>query len=144
VKKATKLTEAQVRSHITSNNKSTLSTDLLVCLIWKESGFDPNDKNKSSSATGLMQMTKGAVTQVNKSSPKGVHFTHAQMKDPAKNVECGTRYLQIRIDWAKGSTKDGLNGFGTGSGYADNILECEKCFAGKPAKSSDCLDPIHT
>jgi soluble lytic murein transglycosylase-like protein len=140
--KATKLTEAQVRAHIASNNKSTVSTDLLTCLIWKESGFDPKDKNSSSSATGLMQMTKGAVTQVNKSSPKGVHFTHAQMTDPAKNIDCGSRYLQIRIDWA-GSTKAGLNGFGTGSGYADNILDCEKCFTGKPANPTSCLTAIH-
>lgn len=139
------LTEAQVRSHISGNNKSTVSEDLLVCLIWKESGFDPNDKStaKNSSATGLMQMTKTAVGQVNKSSPKGVHFTHAQMTDPAKNIDCGTRYLQIRIDWANGSTKDGLNGFGTGTGYADNILDCETCFAGKPANPTSCLTAIH-
>ncbi|MDQ3930353.1 MAG: lytic transglycosylase domain-containing protein, partial [Chloroflexota bacterium] len=85
-KTSTALTYDEVKQLITSNNKSTVSTELLTCLIWKESGFDPNVKSKSSSATGLMQMTKGAVEQVNKSTPKGIHFEHSEMSDPAKNV----------------------------------------------------------
>ena len=142
--KSTKLTADEVKKLITANNKSSASTELLLCLIWKESGFDPKDKNSKSSATGLMQMTKGAVNQVNQSSPKGVHFTHAEMTDPAKNIQAGTYYLKIRTDWAKGDQTKGLEGFGTGSGYATNILECEKCLTGKPKDSQACLDAIHT
>jgi hypothetical protein len=141
--KGAKLTAAQVTALIASNNKSSASTELLLCLIWKESGFDPAVKNSSSSATGLMQMTKGAVTQVNKSTPKGVHFEHSEMTDSAKNIECGTYYVKIRTEWAGGDLKKGLEGFGTGPGYADKILTCESCAKADPAKTDDCLKAIH-
>ncbi|HWK88915.1 MAG TPA: DUF4157 domain-containing protein [Longimicrobium sp.] len=137
------LTYAEVQTLVSANNKSGLSDDLVVCLIWKESGFKPGVKNAGSSATGLMQMTKGAVTQVNKSSPKGVHFEHSEMKDPAKNVEAGTRYLKIRVDWAKGDKKAGLEGFGTGAGYAKPITTCESCLAKAPEDPTPCLHAIH-
>jgi hypothetical protein len=137
------LTFDEVKQLITGNNKSTVSTELLLCLIWKESGFDPNAKSKSSSATGLMQMTKGAVEQVNKSTPKGIHFEHSEMTDSAKNIDCGSRYLQIRIDWAKGDVTAGLNGYGTGAGYSDSILTCETCLTKAPADPTPCLTAIH-
>ena len=142
--KNTKLTAAEVTALIASNNKSKVSTELLLCLIWKESGFDPKDKSSKSTATGLMQMTKPAVKQVNESSPKGVHFTHSEMTDPAKNIECGTYYLKIRIDWAKGDLMKGLEGYGTGSGYAANILECETCSKNPANNTDDCLKAIHS
>jgi hypothetical protein len=139
-----KLTAAQVTALITSNNKSSASTEVLLCLIWKESGFVPTVKNSTSSATGLMQMTKGAVKQVNESTPKGVHFEHSEMTDAAKNIECGTYYVKIRMDWAGGDLKKGLEGFGTGAGYADKILTCESCVQATPAKTDECLKAIHT
>jgi soluble lytic murein transglycosylase-like protein len=143
-KTSTTLTFDEVKQLITANNKATaVSTELLTCLIWKESGFDPNVKSKSSSATGLMQMTKGAVEQVNKSTPKGIHFEHSEMTDSAKNIDCGSRYLQIRIDWAKGDVTAGLNGYGTGAGYADSILTCETCLTKAPADPTSCLTAIH-
>ncbi len=137
------LTFAQVEKYILSNNNSSLSKEFLLCLIWKESGFDPKTKNSSSSATGLMQMTKGAVTEVNKNTPKGVHFNHSEMTDPEKNIACGTYYLTIRIKWAKGNIKKGVEGFGTGAGYADKILDCETCLQKQPAEPNDCLFTIH-
>jgi hypothetical protein len=142
--KRSPLTAAEVQAHIISNNKSSASTELLLCLIWKESSFDPKEKSSTSSATGLMQLTKPAVTQVNKSSPKGTHFTHGEMTDPAKNIQCGTYYLKIRTDWAGGDLKKGLEGFGTGSGYADNILACEACIKATPADTDACLKSIHS
>ncbi len=144
-KKATSslLTFAQVQSHITSNNNAPVSTELLLCLIWKESGFDPKLKNPSSSATGLMQVTRPAVDDVNRNTPKGVHFKHSEMTDPAKNIACGTRYLKLRIDREGGDVKKGMEGFGTGSGYADNILTCETCLQGKPSDPNTCLHAIH-
>jgi hypothetical protein len=141
--KSSKLTAAQVTALVAGNNKSSASTELLLCLIWKESGFDPAVKNSSSSATGLMQMTKGAVMQVNKSTPKGVHFEHSEMTDATKNIECGTYYVKIRTEWAGGDLKKGLEGFGTGAGYADKILTCESCVQAAPAKTDDCLKAIH-
>lgn len=138
------LTLGEITSHISANNQSSLSTELLSCLIWKESGFNPAEKNATSSATGLMQLTKGAVQDVNRNTPKGVHFERSEMTDPAKNIDCGTRYLEMRIQRAGGDLKKGLNGFGTGAGYADNILECETCL--KDPKTTDqeaCLHTIH-
>jgi hypothetical protein len=142
-KKQSKLTAADVMTFIKANNKSSVSTELLLCLIWKESTFNPNDKSSTSTATGLMQVTTGAVKQVNKSSPKGIHFKHSEMTDSAKNIDCGTRYLQIRIDWAKGDVKAGLEGYGTGSGYADDILACETCITSAPQNTDSCLRAIH-
>ena len=132
-----------------ANNKSQLVTDrLLLCLIWKESGFDPAVKNSSSSATGLMQVTKGAITDVNANTPKGVHFTHAEMTDAAKNIQAGSYYLDIRINRVGGDIKQGIEKYGTGSGYADNIIACEEClkdqWEGKSAdQQTPCLFAIH-
>ena len=138
-----KLSYSEVQKLVSANNNSSLSTELLVCLIWKESGFDPNDKNKRSSATGLMQLTKAGVEDVNRNTPKGVHFEHSEMTDATKNIQCGTHYLKLRIARAGGDVKAGLNGYGTGTGYADNILECEKCLQAGPQDVSGCLHAIH-
>jgi len=137
------LTRSQVESYIAANNNAPVSGQLLLCMIWKESGFDPTVKSSGSSATGLMQMTKPAVTTVNQNTPKGVHFEHSEMTDPARNIACGSHYLRIRIDWANGDLKKGLEGFGTGTGYADDILACETCIKGKPANPDACLTAIH-
>lgn len=142
--KAAVLTAAEVKALITANNNSSVSTELLLCLIWKESSFNPKEKSTKSSATGLMQMTTGAVEQVNKSTPKGVHFSHSEMTDSAKNIQCGTYYLKIRIEWAKGDITKGLNGYGTGSGYATNILECETCIKDPANNIDNCLKAIHS
>lgn len=57
-----------------NNNSKEFSNEFVICLIWKESGFDPAAKNSSTSATGLMQLTKGAVEMVNSNTPKGCPF----------------------------------------------------------------------
>lgn len=136
-------TYEEIKKLVAANNKSRVSDELLICLIWKESGFDPDTKNKKSSATGLMQVTKGAVEEVNKDTPKGVHYEHGDMTDPVKNIQCGSYYLELRIKWAKGNFKDGMNGYGTGAGYADNILLCEECLKKGAAKPGPCLEKIH-
>lgn len=136
-------TYAEIKKLVADNTKSTVSDELLICLIWKESGFDPDSKNSSSTATGLMQMTKGAVEEVNKNTPVGVHYEHSDMTDPAKNIQCGSYYVDLRIKWAKGNIKAGLNGFGTGAGYADDILFCEECVKKNAANATPCLNKIH-
>jgi hypothetical protein len=139
-----KHTYAEVETLVQNHNKSTnLSDKFVICLIWKESNFDDALKNSKSTATGLMQMTKGAVAEVNKNTPKGVHYEHADMTDSAKNIECGTLYLDLRIKWAKDITK-GVEGFGTGKGYARSIFACEKCLEDDSGHSQTCLDKIHT
>jgi hypothetical protein len=138
-------TYEEIKKLVADNNKSSVSDELLICLIWKESGFDPDTKNKTTTATGLMQVTKPAVDDVNKNTPKGVHYEHGDMTDPVKNIQCGSYYLALRIKWAKGNPKDGINGYGTGAGYADNIMFCEECLKNKKgdAKADPCLEKIH-
>jgi hypothetical protein len=144
--KPKRLTFAEVSS-LADSNSQLVSTnkELLLCLMWKESSFNPSEKSKSSTATGLMQLTRGAVQDVNANTPKGVHFTHAEMTNPGKNIECGTRYLELRIKWAQGSIDKALDGYGTGAGYKDNIYACQKCLVdSKSADPDPCLQLIHT
>jgi soluble lytic murein transglycosylase-like protein len=139
-----------VKAVVAANNRATnLSAELIICLIWKESGFDPAATNASSSATGLMQITRAAVDDVNANTPKGTHFDHSDMSDPAQNVQCGSYYLELRIKRVGGDVKKGIERFGTGSGYADNLLACEACMKGQqPPCSADqlrpCLFAIHS
>ncbi len=132
------------------NNASTLlPAQTIICIMWKESGFDTAARNSKSTATGLLQMTKGAVEDVNRNSPKGVHFTHGDMTDPALNIACGSRYLDLRIRAAGGDVRRGIESFGTGAGYATNILACADCLTKlKDGKTEDqrrpCLFAIHS
>ena len=134
------------------------SDHLLVCLIWKESAFDPGAKNPVSTATGLMMMTTGAVTDVNQHAPHGTRrFNHNEMTNPALNIECGTLYLRLLIDRHRDLTK-ALAHFGTGATYAHQLVKCEACIKKavqdtiqpgvlrserKPAKIKPCLEAIH-
>lgn len=128
---------------VRENNKSGLSDELIVCLAYKESTFNPAVKNKGSSATGLMQITKAAVIDVNTNfGSHGANFTHADMTDPVKNIQCGSWYLKLRVKWAKGDVAKGLAGYGTGSAYAASLLKCETCRKQKP-DSIDCLKATH-
>ncbi|MBE8989327.1 lytic transglycosylase domain-containing protein [Nostoc sp. LEGE 12450] len=147
---STRLTFDQVKTLVEQNNNTgklrdtvQVSTELLLCQIWKESGFNPTAKNPGSTATGLMQITEGAVVDVNKNTPHGVHFEHTEMTDPQKNVACATYYLGLKIRQAKKDIKKALEHYGTGIGYADNILICESCLRGGSTNPKTCLTPIH-
>lgn len=85
-----------------------------------------------------MQLTKAAVTMTNKNSPKGVHFEHSEMTDPVKNIQCGTRYLDIAKKKLAGIDKS----YGTGPGYSKSIFACEKCL-NDDTHSMVCLHKIH-
>lgn len=132
----------EIQKLVESNNKSTRFTkEFVICLIWKESGFDPELKNSKSTATGLMQVQTDAVDTVNKNTPKGVHFEHSEMKDPEKNIQCGTYYLDITETKMFGVDKS----YGTGTGYSKSIIACEKCLQSlKPVEHfQGCLHKIH-
>lgn len=136
------LSLAEAKQLVQENNKSKkLSNELVLCLIWKESNFCPQKKSKTSSATGLTQMTKGAVAEVNKTG--GEQFSHSDMTDGGSALRSGTRYMDLRVKWAGGNVSKGLNGYGTGAGYSDNITQCEACIQGGGAEQS-CLNKIHT
>jgi soluble lytic murein transglycosylase-like protein len=126
---------------VSANNKSTsFSNALVTCQIWKESSFDPAAVNGNHK--GLMQISPDAVDDVNHNTPEGVHFEHSQMTDAAKNIQCGTYYLQILFG-RHHTVKSALEHFGTGAGYADNILTCETCSQGSPSNVDPCLNAIH-
>jgi Transglycosylase SLT domain/D-alanyl-D-alanine carboxypeptidase len=142
----TRLTYEQVTKLVVANNRcqsDLVSTEILVSLIWKESGFDPAVTNSTSTATGLMQVTVAAVKDVNNNTPASVHYEHSGMTDAAKNIQCGSFYLGLRIKWADGKLKEGLEGYGTGRGYADDILDCAKCLTAGGNAPASCLGRIH-
>jgi len=60
------------------------------------------------------------------------------MTNAALAIQAGTSYLDLRVDWANGNITNGVNGYGTGPGYIDNILKCEKCM--KQKETSGCKD----
>jgi hypothetical protein len=135
------LTYAAIQKLVAENNKSAqLSDEFIICLIWKESDFRDTIPNETSTAIGLMQITKGVIGDVNKFYKTA--FTHAEMTDPAKNIQCGTQYLDLRIKWAKNATK-GIEGYGTGVGYAKSIFACEKCLQSDREHWSAALYKIH-
>jgi hypothetical protein len=116
------MTYDEIKALVEKNNQSKLfSNEFVICLIWKETNFDPTLKNAKSSATGLMQITKGAVTMVNRCTPAGVHFEHSEMTESDKNIQCGTLYLDIAKTKLGGVDKS----FGTGKGYSKSIVACE-------------------
>lgn len=105
----------EIRKLVVANNKSTLSTELIVCQIYMESRFDANAGAKQN-AHGLMQMQKQAVQQVFKyrkqkelghmPSDKQTQLAfeegaalHASSKifDEATNISLGTEYMQYWI-----------------------------------------------
>jgi RHS repeat-associated protein len=118
-----RLSYEEMVSLTASNNNSGQSNELIICLAWKESGFDPNAQQKApNTARGLMQVTKSAA--------KDVGANYDNLYDPATNISAGSSYLRLRIKWAGGCVVSGLDGYGTGSGYSTSILECEKCLKG--------------
>lgn len=137
------LTLEEAKQMVKENNRSKhFSDELVLCLIWKETNFCQKKKASTSSATGLTQMTKGAVTDVNNTG--GEQFTHDQMTDGPTAIRAGTRYLDLRRKWTGGNETKALNGYGTGAGYSDSLTTCEACVKNSPASTQSCLNKIHT
>lgn len=105
----------EIRKLVVANNKSTLSTELIICQIYMESRFDAKAGAKHN-AHGLMQMQKQAVQQVFKyrkqkelghmPSDKQTQLAfeegaalHASSMifDEATNISLGTEYMQYWI-----------------------------------------------
>ena len=134
------MTYDELKKLVKENNRSTIFSDeYVICLIWKETNFDSESKNQKSSATGLMQMTKGAVDMVTKLTPEGIHFEHSEMTDAAKNIQAGTYYLDI----AKNKLGGVDTSFGTGPGYSKSIVVCEKCLKEDSEHYMTALHKIH-
>lgn len=138
-----RLSFTEVETLVTANNNCTLSTNLIISICWKESSFDPGAAASTSSATGLMMMTKGAVTDVNQNTPQGVHFEHSEMTDATKNIQCATWYLSILLRRCNQDVTRALERYGTGTGYATNLLKCETCLQSNSKDPMNCLKAIH-
>jgi len=130
-----RLTYDEIKKKVADNNKSKQDDTLIIAAAYKESRFDTTAKAKTSTATGLLQMTKGAVKEVNRVN--GTSYTHEDMKDADKNIAAASAYIQIMID-RKGDVGKGLNAFGTGAGYSDNIIKASDDLQKSPA------DPMAT
>jgi hypothetical protein len=127
-----RLSFAEMQEIVRNNNLSGQSDELILSIAWKESRFDPEAKNKMSSATGLMQMTKAAA--------KDAGYPHTLMTDPSINIKAGSKYIKLRLKWSNGDINRALNGYGTGDGYSVDILRAEKCL--KDSGCESCLNSI--
>ena len=127
---------------VAKNNRSGQSNELIICMIYKESTFDPDASQPgSNSARGLMGVTDAAATQMGDD--------WEDLGDPAANIDTGSGYLAWRIHLNHGNVRNGLWGYGTGRAYADSLLKCENCLvkhatANDQCKTKDCLEPLHS
>jgi hypothetical protein len=126
----------QIRCLVASNNKSKMSSSMVICQIYKESKFDQYagtakaKYGKVHAAKGLMQLQLGAISQVlqndlesslghkvradkpdemkafNDSKKNAKQLYDVDIVDEATNIRYGTQYLQYLIDKA-GSEKAG-------------------------------------
>lgn len=138
-----KLSLDDIANLVAKNNKSGQSNELIICMAYKESTFDPDASLPGSqSATGLLGVTDAAATDAG--------FDWDDLGDPATNIQAGSTYLGMRIHRNHGNVANGLAGYGTGRSYANSLLKCEKCLitdelskAADKCKTKDCLEPLH-
>ena len=105
----------EIRTLVAANNRSSLSTDTIVCQIYMESRFDKDAHAQGSSARGLMQLLKAPVRELErlKNLTKPSHerrperdlyreadafHDSPEFVDEATNIQIGTEYLQALID----------------------------------------------
>lgn len=114
-----------------------LPVDLLVALIWYESGGDPLAYSHSG-AVGLMQVMPRDGLAASFSCPSGPCFasrpTIAELQDPEFNIAYGTRYLASLIE-RSGDVREALKSYGpinVGYTYADKVLEIYRSYSDSP------------
>lgn len=129
---------------VKSNNHSSLSNELIICMLWNESNFNPRaGGGRRGRGNGLAGVTRVAMRQVNINLGRQA-YQYSGWSSPAWSVDVGTRYLAWVLD--RPSVNDvaaALRRYGTGATYpAPQILECEKCLKEQQARSNvQCSDP---
>lgn len=83
------LTFEEIKTLAAANNLSGQSNEMIICMCWKESNFDPKAQSSISTARGLMQVTKGAA--------KDTGYNYDLLFDPATNIQAGSKYLKLAI-----------------------------------------------
>ena len=133
---------ADISKYVHDHNQSSLPDELVICIIWAESSFDP--AADVAGARGLMQLReRQGLAQVNKTHGP---YSWADMLDPGKNIEAGTYYLQWVYDRPGDHDNNISNRYGTGPTYPiKKIHECEECLKKMCTKDDPqaCLDKIH-
>jgi len=131
----------QIANLVAKNNSSGQSDELIICMAYKESSFDPDaSRPGNQSARGLLGVTDAAATDAG--------FDYEDLGDPATNIDAGSTYLGMRIHRNHGNVLNGLIGYGTGRPYANSLLKCEKCLVTRAdeksdCKMKDCIEPLH-
>ncbi len=139
-----------VRKLVKENNASGYPDELIICQIFKETSFIPNNyavDDHCHEHLGFMQMGEAAIDDVNKYVKKqGLKgyptFTVLGMNIAVTAIQAGTLYLKY-LSTLKKTTSSTLNRFGTGAGYSNSILDCEKCLKAGKMKCEDCLKLTH-
>jgi hypothetical protein len=141
------MSESEIRNLIVANNQSSLSTELILCIIYKESTFNPNaTRNDRGSAKGFMGVTDA--------SAEWVGYKSSNMLKPEDNIKAGTKLLNRFVTWkafGNGDVPKGLGIYGTGNKetpiYSKQILDCEECLKKKCSEEcdnhDDCYKPLH-
>lgn len=131
------------------------STELIVCLMYKESSFDPNaiptcPEGEKCSARGAFQITEATA--------KDAGYDHSKISNPSSqaNIEYGIKagvyilYQKTYWNWyGKGDIRSGLMYYhgnkdpSVNKSYADSILNCEKCLKNKEQCINNCLELTH-
>jgi RHS repeat-associated protein len=133
----------EMRGMISRNNFSGYSDNLVLCVAWNESNFDPF-RVSGTGPRGLMMVGRDAVTDLRR---RGLPYDQNSVDvDPEQNIGAGTAYLgMMRRRW-RGQTQ-ALQHYGSGRSYPTRaILSCEKCLDQQTSCSSNpqrCLERIH-
>ncbi len=130
---------SDITQAINNNNQSGLDPDIIKCIAYRESGFNPTALNKPkhgqrpSSAEGLMGMTDGATMEAG-GEP-------SMMGNAGYNIYYGSKYAGMMVRRYHDLTK-GLDHYGTGvgTGYGKAIQDCANCLKKKGNCDKDCLE----
>lgn len=144
----------EIADLVQRNNHSGLTDQLIICMLWNESNFNPAaGSGRPNIGSGLAGVTCIATQQVNSNYGFTVYL-YENWSDPSWSVDVGTRYL----NWALTRITDGdvtaaLQRYGTGDTYpAGQIQDCENCLkTGSTSESTkcsranpqDCLNKVH-
>jgi hypothetical protein len=138
------ITWPELQQLVHENNESNFCDELIDCIIFKESrvgstlaaGFNANALGRPfrtgawvQQARGLMQVTQQAAQDL------AVPGVYNQLFNPATNIQAGSAYLNIDVyQYHHGDLGAGVGAYGTGTDYANEVLDCvRKLQAGNAA-----------
>jgi RHS repeat-associated protein len=126
---------------VNSNNPcSGLAGEVVMCIILKESGADPNAQNSGSSASGLMQITRATAKQQ--------RCEFKKLLEPGANIDCGARDLcWLMKNFTGGDVRKAVALYMPGPGgppnddYANDVYDCVDCLSSTPCKDCQKCNP---